>query len=149
MPASRKLSPIPSILCVPLALLAGLVLREVMMLPVRQAALAFDLLGPDGMAWTFTGARQNPVNPESRWHYAYTNCTVVTDEKAPKGFRLKGMNCALVRIDPKDGAIHVVGKVTHTGMMAFVGRDLYLAGGDKYLLHHNKYLRRAKGIVPK
>ena len=110
----------------------------------------FDFrLGPDGKVWTFTGARFNRVNPKSRWHYAYTNCKTVLDESAADGFRLEGLTCALVRIDPQGGAIDVVGTVTHTGQMAFVGRDLYLAGGDKYLIHHNKHLRRIKGIVPK
>jgi outer membrane protein assembly factor BamB len=109
----------------------------------------FDFkLGPDGMVWTFSGARFNCVNPKSRWHYAYTNCRAVEDEKTPEGFRLDGMNCALVRIEPKDGRVHVVGKVTHTGAMAFVGKDLYLGGGDKYLIQHNKYLRRLRNIVP-
>jgi len=109
----------------------------------------FDFkLGPDGMVWTFTGARFNLVNPEKRWHYAYTNCAIVEDPKLPDGFRLDNMNCVLIRIDPVDGTVHVVGKLTHTGEMAFVGRDLYLAGGDKYLVQHNSNLRRIRGIVP-
>jgi len=109
----------------------------------------FDFrLGPDGRVWTFTGARFNPVNPDKSWHYAYTNCRIVKDEKAPDGFRLEEMNCALVRIDPADGSVEVAGKLSHTGSMAFLGRDLYLSGGDKYLIHHNKYLRRCRNIVP-
>ena len=51
-------------------------------------------------------------------------------------------------IDPADGTVRVVGKLSHAGEMAFVGRDLYLAGGDKYLIQHNKHLRRIRGIVP-
>ena len=70
------------------------------------------------------------------------------DENAPDGFRLEGLGVTLVRIDPKDGAVHVVGKVANTGEMAFVGRDLYLSGGPKYLIHHNMHLRRLKGVVP-
>lgn len=84
----------------------------------------FDFrLGPDGKVWTFTGARFVPVNPEKQWHYSY-------------------INCVLVRIDPKDGAIDVVGKLDRGGEMAFVGTELYLTGGCKYLTDKNVYLRR-------
>ena len=103
--------------------------------------------GPDGMIWTFTGARFTLVNPTRRWHYAYVNAKLIEDEKAPDGFRLEDMNCALVRIDPKDGTVHVVGKLSHPGEMAFVGRDVYFAGGDKYLLHDNTWLRRIRRVV--
>lgn len=104
--------------------------------------------GPDGMVWTWTGARFNPVNLEKGWHYEYLNCELVADPDAPDGFRLEGRNVTLVRIDPRDGAVHVVGKVPNTGEMAFVGRDLYLSGGPKYLIHHNRHLRRLKDVVP-
>ena len=105
-------------------------------------------LGPDGMVWTFTGARRICVNPGKRWYYTYVNATVTRDEKLPDGYRLDGMNVTLVRIDPRDGAIHVVGKVSHGGQMAFVGRDLYMSS-DKRLAHHNKHLRRIRNAVPK
>jgi len=109
----------------------------------------FDFrLGPDGKVWTFTGARFCPVNPKKKWHYSYTNCRIVEDPKAPGGFRLEGMNVTLVRIDPENGAIEVVGQLDRGGEMAFVGRDLYLSGGCKYLTQMNMYLRRIRNVVP-
>lgn len=104
--------------------------------------------GPDGFVWTWTGARFSLVNPEKAWHYEYLNCRIVEDEPAPNGFRLEDMNVTLARIDPKDGTVHVVGKVPNTGEMAFIGRDLYLSGGPKYLDGYNTHLRRLKDIVP-
>ena len=46
----------------------------------------------------------------------------------------------LVRIDPKDAAVHVVGKVEPLGKPTFVGRDMYLSGPEQ--------LRRIRNIVP-
>jgi len=90
----------------------------------------FDMaLGPDGWIWTFSGSRFQPVNPEKRWHYSY-------------------VNCALVRIKPEDGSIKVVGKLSHGGEMAFADKDLYLAGGCKYLAGKNEALRCIRNVVP-
>jgi len=89
----------------------------------------FDFrLGPDGKVWTFSGTRFVPVNPDKKWHYSY-------------------INCVLVRIDPKDGSIETVGKLDRGGEMAFVGTDLYLTGGCKYLTDKNMYLRRIRDVV--
>jgi hypothetical protein len=96
----------------------------------RQDGYDFQL-GPDGQVWTYLGGRFANVNPEKDWHYAYV-----------------GPNLALVRIAPADGAISVVGKLDRGGEMAFVGRDLYLSGGDKYLEPQNAHLRRILQVVP-
>jgi hypothetical protein len=37
----------------------------------------------------------------------------------------------LVRIDPKDAGVHVVGKIDSAGWPTFVGRDLYLSGSEQ------------------
>jgi len=50
------------------------------------------------------------------------------------------LNDVLVRIDPKDASIHVVGKVDPPGYPTFAGNDLYLSGPEQ--------LRRIKDIVP-
>jgi len=109
----------------------------------------FDFrVGPDGWVWTWTGARFTPVNPKKSWHYEYMNCRIEEDADAPDGFRLKDKSVCLARINPQDGEVRIVGKVTRTGAMAFTGRDLYLTGGGKYLVHENMYLRRIKDVVP-
>ena len=45
----------------------------------------------------------------------------------------------LVRIDPKNATVYVVGKVEPPGRPLFVGRDLYLSG--------TKELRRLRNIA--
>ena len=92
----------------------------------------FDFsLGPDGKVWTYTGGKFVPVNPEKNWWNAYLS-----------------KELSLIRIDPDDGAIEVVGKINQTGEMAFSGRDLYLSGGDRYLDQKSIYLRRIRNVVP-
>jgi len=74
----------------------------------------FDFrLGPDGMIWTYMGfAPERPV----------------------------GANGYLVRIDPKDASVRVVGKIpSHTGVLAFAGNDVYLGTWAQ--------LRRIKGLL--
>jgi hypothetical protein len=85
--------------------------------------------GPDGMVWTFTGGAQTVVDPERNWGLAYEDSR-------------------LVRIDPKDGAIQVVGWVGPAGRFTFQGRDLYLTGGSKYHIKDAEYLRRIRNVVP-
>jgi hypothetical protein len=51
-----------------------------------------------------------------------------------------GRNSVLVRIDPRDAAVHVVGKTDAIGQFVFAGNDLYMAGTTN--------LRRLKNIVP-
>ena len=50
-----------------------------------------------------------------------------------------GMGETLVRIDPKDASVEVVGQLKNGGPIAFSGRDLYLGGGES--------LRRVKAVV--
>jgi len=46
----------------------------------------------------------------------------------------------LVRIDPKDASVRVVGRPARGGRLAFAGQDVYLSGTET--------LRRARGLVP-
>lgn len=86
--------------------------------------------GPDGKVWTYTGGAMEAVNPEKSWGFVYTHP-------------------ALVRIDPRNGSVDVLGKMDRAGAMAFRGTDLYLSGGSKYdPLEKSQYLRRIRGIVP-
>lgn len=90
----------------------------------------FDFkLGPDGQVWTYTGGKMEAVNAEKAWGLAYEDAS-------------------LVRINPEDGAITMVGKVGRVGRMAFQGKDLYLTGGSKYHTTDAGFLRRIKRIVP-
>ena len=70
-------------------------------------------LGPDGMIWTYMAfAPERPV----------------------------GANGHLVRIDPKNATVRVVGKIrSHTGVLAFAGDDVYLGTWAK--------LRRIRGVL--
>jgi hypothetical protein len=45
----------------------------------------------------------------------------------------------LVRINPKDASVHVLGKIDPVGYPTFVGNDMYLSGPEQ--------LRRSRGIV--
>jgi hypothetical protein len=45
----------------------------------------------------------------------------------------------LVRIDPKDASVHVVGKIEPLGRPTFVGNDVYFAGTEQ--------LRRIRNIA--
>jgi hypothetical protein len=58
----------------------------------------------------------------------------------PDGFVWTFLGNVLVRIDPRDARVYVLGKVDPAGEIVFLGRDLYLTGSTQ--------LRRLKGIVP-
>ena len=69
-----------------------------------------------------------------------------SNQKEPFDFRLGPdgklwtfLGGALVRINPADARIEVVGKLARGGRMALAGGDLYLAGGDS--------LRRVRGVL--
>lgn len=87
-------------------------------------------LGPDGMIWTWTGGKLAVVDPERSWGLSYEDAK-------------------LVRIDPANGDIHVVGMVGMAGKFAFLGKDIYLTGGSKYHSQDSDaiYLRRIKGVL--
>jgi len=67
--------------------------------------------------------------------YVYENLTL-----GPDGFVWTYLQDVLVRIDPKDARVHVVGKIDPVGYPTFVGRDVYLSGPEQ--------LRRIRNIVP-
>jgi hypothetical protein len=60
--------------------------------------------------------------------------------RGPDGFVWTFLKDALVRIDPKDARVHVVGRIDAPGRPTFVGNDVYLAG--------TQLLRRIRNIVP-
>ena len=60
--------------------------------------------------------------------------------RGPDGFARPWLRNVLVRIDPKDASVRVVGKIAPVGHPTFVGKDLYLSGPEQ--------LRRIRNIVP-
>jgi hypothetical protein len=89
----------------------------------------------------FRKALPSPVSTDAHWphwvdpSYEYENLTRGLD-----GFVWTYLKDVLVRIDPKDASVHVVGKIAPVGYPTFVGRDVYLSGPEQ--------LRRIRNIVP-
>jgi len=83
----------------------------------------------------------SPVSTDAYWphwvdpSYRYEHLTL-----GPDGFVWAYLKDVLVRIDPKDVRVHVVGRITPVGYPTFVGRDIYLSGSEQ--------LRRIRGVVP-
>lgn len=67
--------------------------------------------------------------------YEYLSLT-----RGPDGFIWTYLKDVLVRIDPKDATVHVVGKVDPVGSPTFVGNDLYFSGSEQ--------LRRIRNLAP-
>jgi hypothetical protein len=59
----------------------------------------------------------------------------------PDGFIWTYLQNVLVRIDPQDARVHVVGRVDPVGHPTFVENDLYLSGSEQ--------LRRIRNITGK
>ncbi len=82
-----------------------------------------------------------PVSIDAYWphwvdpSYEYESLTLGAD-----GFVWTYLKDVLVRIDPQDASVHIVGKINPVGHPTFVGRDIYLSGPDQ--------LRRIRNIVP-
>jgi hypothetical protein len=59
--------------------------------------------------------------------------------RGPDDFVWTFLKDALVRIDPKDASVHVVGKTNHPGKPTFVGNDVYFG---------TQQLRRIRNVAP-
>lgn len=81
------------------------------------------------------------VSADDYWpHWVDPSYEYLDLVRGPDGFVWTYLKNVLVRIDPKDAAVHVVGKVEPLGKPTFVGRDMYLSGPEQ--------LRRIRDIVP-
>jgi hypothetical protein len=81
------------------------------------------------------------VSVDNYWpHWVDPSYEYLSLTRGPDGFIWNYLKDVLVRIDPKDATVHVVGKLDPVGSPTFVGNDLYLSGPEQ--------LRRIRGIVP-
>jgi outer membrane protein assembly factor BamB len=88
----------------------------------------------------FTKDLPSPVSVDDHWpHWVDPSYEYHAFVRGPDGFVWTYLKDVLVRIDPKDGRVHIVGKIEHPGWPTFVGNDLYLSGAEQ--------LRRIRNIV--
>lgn len=89
----------------------------------------------------FTKGLPSPVSIDTSWpHWVDPSYEYHAFGRGPDGFVWTSLKDVLVRIDPKDGGVRVVGRLDPVGWPTFVGRDLYLSGHES--------LRRIRNIVP-
>ncbi len=80
------------------------------------------------------------VSVDDYWpHWVDPSYEYLSLTHGPDGFIWTYLKDVLVRIDPQDARIHVVGKVDPVGLPTFVGNDLYFSGSEQ--------LRRIRGIA--
>jgi hypothetical protein len=80
------------------------------------------------------------VSVDDHWpHWVDPSYEYLSLSRGPDGFIWTYLKDVLVRIDPQDARIHVVGRLDPVGSPTFVGSDLYLSGSEQ--------LRRIRGIV--
>ena len=88
----------------------------------------------------FTKDLPSPVSTDAYWpHWVDPSYEYHAFMLGPDGFVWTYLKQVLVRIDPKDATVHVVGKVDPVGWPTFVGRDLYLSGFEQ--------LRRVRNLA--
>ncbi|HKX61926.1 MAG TPA: hypothetical protein VJS65_08775, partial [Verrucomicrobiae bacterium] len=80
------------------------------------------------------------VSTDAYWpHWVDPSYEYLDLVRGPDGFIWTYLKNVLVRIDPKDASVHVVGKLDPVGHPTFIGNDLYLSGPEQ--------LRRVRSIV--
>jgi hypothetical protein len=88
----------------------------------------------------FRKALPSPVSTDAYWpHWVDPSYEYLAFTRGPDDFVWTYLKNVLVRIDPKDATIHVVGKIDPPGWPTFVGRDIYLSGTEQ--------LRRIRNAV--
>ena len=80
------------------------------------------------------------VSTDDYWpHWVDPSYEYLELVRGPDGFLWTYLRDVLVRIDPADARVEVVGKIDPPGWPTFVGRDMYLSGPEQ--------LRRIRGIA--
>ena len=80
------------------------------------------------------------VSVDNHWpHWVDPSYEYLSLTRGPDGFIWTFLKNVLVRIDPKDATVHVVGKIDPVGSPTFVGNDLYFSGSEQ--------LRRIRNVV--
>jgi outer membrane protein assembly factor BamB len=88
----------------------------------------------------FTRDLPSPVSLDDHWpHWVDPSYEYTAFVRGPDGFVWTYIKDVLVRIDPKDANVHVVGKIDPVGWPTFVGNDVYFSGPEQ--------LRRIRNIV--
>jgi hypothetical protein len=83
----------------------------------------------------------SPVSIDDHWpHWVDPSYEYLNLVRGPDGFFWTYLKNILVRIDPKDASVHVVGRIEPVGHPTFVGNDMYFSGPEQ--------LRRIRNIVP-
>jgi outer membrane protein assembly factor BamB len=137
----REISPFPS------ARTTGLILEVA---PGRLLGLTSDPGYPDRSILYGTDlnssqvllskALPSPVSTDPYWpHWVDPSYEYNAFTLGPDGFVWTYLKDVLVRIDPKDASVHVLGKIDPVGWPAFVGPDLYVSGSEQ--------LRRIRNIT--
>jgi hypothetical protein len=81
-----------------------------------------------------------PVSIDSHWpHWVDPSYEYLGLVRGPDGFLWTWLKNVLVRMDPKDASVHVVGKINPVGHPTFIGSDMYLSGPEQ--------LRRIRNVA--
>jgi hypothetical protein len=89
----------------------------------------------------FTKGLPSPVSIDDHWpHWVDPSYEYNAFVRGPDGFVWTYLKDVLVRIDPRDARVHVVGRIDPVGWPTFVGNDVYLSGPEQ--------LRRIRDVVP-
>lgn len=81
------------------------------------------------------------VSVDAHWpHWVDPSYEYLSLVRGPDGFIWTYLKNILVRIDPQNATVHVVGKIDPVGHPTFIGSDMYLSGPEQ--------LRRIHNIVP-
>jgi hypothetical protein len=89
----------------------------------------------------FTKALPAPVSIDNYWpHWVDPSYEYNAFVRGPDGCAWTYLENVLVRVDPKEARVHIVGKIDPVGWPTFVGRDVYFSGPER--------LRRIRNLVP-